>query len=47
MLKVNDRTTRRSSIVFFVNFEYIRHIVLVFFFAGFKYVTGGWNTLLS
>ena len=31
MFTVNDRTTRRSSIVFFVNFEYICQIVLVFF----------------
>ena len=30
MFKVNNRSTRRSG-VFIVNFEYIRHVVLVFF----------------
>ena len=30
MFKVNNRTTRRASVVFVVNFEYIWHIVLFF-----------------
>ena len=34
------------AVVFIVNFEYIWHVVLVFFFAEIKHVNSGWDTLL-
>ena len=45
MFKVNDRSTRRRSGVFIVNFEYIWYVVLVFL-ADFEHESSGWNTLL-
>ena len=44
MFKVNNRSTRCRPGVFNANFEYISHIVLVFF-ADFEDVNGRWNTL--
>ena len=45
MFKVNNRSTRRRSDVFIINFEYVWHDVLVAF-AHFERGNGRWNTLL-
>ena len=43
MFKVNNRITRRCSGVFIVNFEYIWHVVLVFFI-DFEHANGVCST---
>ena len=47
IFKVNNRSTRCGSGVFIINFEYIQHVILVFFFADFEHVNGRCNVLLS
>ena len=55
MFKVNNRSIRHCPGVFDVNFEYIWHVVLVFFlfvfcfvfvFADFEHVSARWNSSL-
>ena len=48
MFKVNNRSTSHRFDVFIVNFEYIWHVVLFFFFffCDFEHVNARWNTLL-
>ena len=46
MFKVNNRSTRRCSGVFIVNFEYTWHVVQAFFLADIERVNARWNTLL-
>ena len=48
MFKVNNRSIKHCSGVFDVNFEYIWHVVVVFFFVvvDFEHANFRWNSLL-
>ena len=46
MFQVKNKSTRGHSGAFIVNFEYVWHVVQLFF-ADFEHINAGWNTLLS